>query len=136
MKKTPVKKKSESKSKEGFKIIELPSNNDDMEKYIDENRVKINELMVDNIDYAVKNRMSAIEVFRFQNSNFIVLINRKDFKENLENIFNFSLDNEHFEVCGKAKKVIEKIDKFSVFFGYKKTNNQHVKDKTFKKQEG
>jgi hypothetical protein len=132
MKKTPTKKKSPKKVKDVLKVIELPSNNEDMEKYIDINREEINKMMVDNIDYALRKRMAAVEVFSFKNSNFVVLINRRDFKENLENIFEFSLNNEHFEVCGKAKKVIEKVDKFTCFFGFKKINNKYVKEKTFK----
>ena len=133
MKKTLNKKKSAPKVEDILKVTELPSNNEEMEKYLDENRVQINEAMIDNIDYAIRKRMAAVEVFSFKGSKFVVLINRKDFKENLENIFDFSLSNEHFEVCGKAKRVIEKVDKFSYFFGYKKINNKYVKDQTFKK---
>lgn len=133
MKKTPIKKKSVPKVEEVLKIIELPSSNDEMEKYIDANRAQINEAIVDSVDYAIRKRMAAVEVFSFKDSKFVVLLNRKDFKENLENIFDFSLNNEHFEVCGKARKVIEKVDKFSYFFGYKKINNKYVKDQTFKK---
>jgi hypothetical protein len=132
MKKTPS-KKSVPKVKKVLKIIELPSNNDEMEKYVEENRVEINNAMVENIDYALKKRLIAVEVFSFKGSSYIVLINRRDFRENLQNIFDFSLNNEHFEVCGKAKKVIEKMDKLSCFFGYKKLNNKYVKEKTFKK---
>jgi hypothetical protein len=130
MKKTPNKKSYNKK----HQVIELPSNNDEMEKYLDEHRKEINETMVDSIDYAVRKRMSTIEVFKFKNSNFIVVVNRKDFKENLENIFNFSLNHEHFEVCGKAKMVMEKMEKISHIFEYKKINNRYVKIKEIKKQ--
>jgi len=130
MKKTPNKKSYNNK----HKIIELPSSNEEMEKYLDDHRKQINESMVNSIDYAVRKRLSAIEVFKFKNSNFIVVVNRKDFKENLENIFNFSLNNEHFEICGKVKMVMEKIEKINHIFEYKKINNRYVKIKEIKKQ--
>lgn len=121
MKKTPHKKKSSSIQKNStYEVIELPSDNDEMEKYIEENRVDINKKMVDNIDYAINKRLGTVEVFCFKNSNFIVLMNRKDFKENLDNIFEFSLENEQFEVCVKIKKVIEKLDRLSYIYKYKK----------------
>lgn len=132
MKKTQSKKSSNTNS---YKVIELPSNNDEMEKFLDDNRVKINEKIVNSIDHALKKRLAAIEMFRFKNSNFIVLINRKDFKENLENIFNFSLDNENFEICGRAKKVMEKIERMNHIFQCKKINKKYVKIKKIKKQE-
>ena len=133
MKKIATKKKSTQKSEDVLKIIELPSNNTDMEKYVDENRMEINKAVVDNIDFALKKRLSVVEIFSFKNSNFVVSVNRKDFKENLENLFEFSLNNEHFENCGRVKKVMDKVDKLNYFFGYKKTNNKYVKEKTFKK---
>jgi hypothetical protein len=48
-------------------------------------------------------------------------MNRKDFKENLQNIIDFSLKNQDFDVCKKAKMVMQKLDKVSIFFNYKKT---------------
>lgn len=131
MKKTPNK---QSSKKNTYKVIELPSTNEEMEKFLDENRVKINEKMIDSIDYALKKRLTTVEMFRFKNSNFIVLINRKDFRENLENIFSFSLDNEHFEICVKVRKVIEKMDRMNHVFQYKKINKKYVKIKEIKKQ--
>jgi len=131
MKKTPNKKSYNKK----HKIVELPSGNDEMEKYIDDHRKEINESMVDSIDYAIQKRLSAVEIFKFKNSNFIVVVNRKDFKENLENIFDFSLSNEHFEICGKVKMVMEKMEKINHIFEYKKINNRYVKIKEIKKQE-
>ena len=83
MKKIATKKKSTQKSEDVLKIIELPSNNTDMEKYVDENRMEINKAVVDNIDFALKKRLSVVEIFSFKNSNFVVSVNRKDFKENL-----------------------------------------------------
>jgi|LauGreDrversion4_2_1035121.scaffolds.fasta_scaffold23519_9 hypothetical protein len=123
MKKNPNNKGSgsKSKSKNKYEVIELPASNAEMEKYLEIHRKEINRRVVENIDYGIKMRLSAVEIFSFKNSNFVVLMNRKDFKENLQNIIDFSLKNQDFDVCKKAKMVMQKLDKVSIFFNYKKT---------------
>jgi hypothetical protein len=107
LKKTPV-------------VVELPSNSVDMENYVEKNRVSINESLVDSFDYAVKKNFCGAEVFCFQNSNYVVIVARKDFRDNLQNIFDYSLKNENFEICAKAKKVMDVLDKFSFVMNCKK----------------
>lgn len=121
MKKTPAKKKSVKKPREKYGVIELPTDNAAIEEFVAKNRVAINEKIVDNIEYALKQRLGGVEIFCFKNSNFVVVLNRKDFKESLEDIFEFSLDNEHFEICDKVKKMMDKIEKLSYVYTYKKT---------------
>lgn len=123
MKKNPNNKGSgsKSKSKNRYEVIELPASNAEMEKYLEVHRKEINRRVVENIDYGIKMRLNAVEIFSFKNSNFVVLMNRKDFKENLQNIIDFSLKNQDFDVCKKAKMVMQKLDKVSIFFNYKKT---------------
>lgn len=101
-------------------VVELPINAIDMETYIENNRSTINEMLIKSFDYAVRKNFTGVEVFCFKDSNYVVIVNQKDFKDNLQNIFDYSLKNEHFEICAKAKKVIELIDKFSFVLGYKK----------------
>ncbi len=120
MKKTP-KKKSSSKIRFQHAVTELPSNNDVMEKYVNENRIKINNNILDSIEYAMKKKLSAIELFSFKNSNFVVVLHKKDFKETLENIYEYSVEKEKFEVCVRVKKMISSIDKFGLVFNLKKT---------------
>jgi hypothetical protein len=120
MKKTPTKKKSETSSKKKVCVVELPSNNDDMERYLDTHREEIHVKMVDNIEYAIKNRLQSVEVFCFKDSSFVVIMNSKDFKENLQNIFDFSMGSENFELCGRVKSIMNVLDKVSHFFDYKK----------------
>lgn len=93
-----------------------------MEDYVIKHRAEINEQIVESIDYALKNHLSGIEVFCFKNSNFVVMLHKKDFRESLENIFEFSMNNQQFELCTKARRLIEKSDKlgFVVTYKYKK----------------
>lgn len=118
MKKTP--KKSNSTIKNKYEVIELPSNNKDMEAYVTKHKSEIQEQILESIEYAIKNHMSAIEIFCFKNSNFVVVLHRKDFKESLENIFEFGLNDQKFELCTKTKKLIEKIDKLGFVVQYKR----------------
>jgi hypothetical protein len=125
MKKNPNRKsgsksKSKSESKYTYEVIELPSTNAEMEKYLDLHRHEINSRVLNNIEYAIKMRLPAVEVFTFKNSNFVVMMNRKDFKENIENIIEFSLKNQDYEVCNQAKKVMQRLDRMSIVFKYPK----------------
>lgn len=123
MKKTPTKKKSESKSKKSkyqYAVVELPSDNSAMENYIQKNREEINEKIVDAIEYAMHNRLGGVEIFCFKGSSFVVVLNRKDFKDSLENIFEFGMEKEKFEICAKVKQLIRRMDRLSHISTYKK----------------
>ena len=120
MKKTPRKKKSKRNPVERYEVIELPADNVGMEKYVETNRDEINSRIVDNIDYALKNKLGGVEIFCFKGSNFVVVLNRKDFEESLRSIYEFSLDHENFTVCEKAKKLLGKVEKMSYVLTYNK----------------
>lgn len=119
MKKTPS-KKSGSSVKQKYEVIELPSDNAGMEEYVSKNRKEINERIIDNIEYALKNRLGGVEIFCFKNSNFVVVLNRKDFKDSLQGIFEFCLENEQFELCERAKKTMKRVDKLCYVYTYNK----------------
>lgn len=119
MKKTQGKKKSNSKVTIKHEVVELPSNNKEMEDYVLSNRLEINEKILDNIEFALKNKLGGVEMFCFKNSNFVVVLNRKDFKESLQNIYDFSMTKEKFEVCIRVKKLIDLSEKFGFIYNYK-----------------
>jgi hypothetical protein len=121
MKKTPRKKKSDKKGfKSKYEVVELPCDNSDMEKYVQENRKEINNKMVNTIEYAVSKKLGGVELFCFKNSSFVVVLHSKDFKESLENVFESSMNNQQFDVCARIKKIISKLDRLSTIFTYKK----------------
>jgi hypothetical protein len=90
-----------------------------MENYVLNNKTKIYDFIVSNIETAINKRWPNVEIFKFQETNFVVILNQRDFKENLQNAFDFSLENEHFEICAKAKKAIDKLDKINFVTNYK-----------------
>ena len=120
MRKTPKKKKSNSKVIIKHEVVELPSNNKEMESYVLANRLEINEKIIDNIEYALKNKLSGVEMFCFKNSNFVVVLHRKDFRESLQNIYDFSMNKEKFEMCIRIKKLMDISNKLSFIYNCKK----------------
>lgn len=121
MKQTRGKKKSNSKVTVKHEVVELPSENKEMEDYVLTNRIQINQKIVDNIEYALKNKLGGVEMFCFQNSNFIVVLHQKDFKESLESIYDFSMKNEKYEACLRARKVINLLNRYTFSYNCKKT---------------
>lgn len=113
MKKT---KKLPNKIVKKHELVKLPADNVEMENYIENNRDKLYNDVVSAIDYAIDKKMPIIEVFNFERSAFVVVISMKDFRDNLDNIFSGSLKTENYELCGKIKLVIDKLEKpqFSV----------------------
>lgn len=120
MKKTPRKKKSNKVLNSKYEVFELPCDNSEMEKYVLENRKEININIVNTIEYAISNKLGGIELFCFKNSSFVVVLQRKDFKESLENTLEYSMDHQEFKICARIKKIISKLDKLSTIFTYKK----------------
>lgn len=96
--------KSKSSSKKPT-VRFLPSSNVDMENYIQDHRAELSEAIIDAIGYAVSKNLGGVEVFRFVKSNYTVLITKKDFKDNLDNIFNSSLATEDYELCAKIHNI-------------------------------
>ena len=112
MRKTPN-KKSGKKFKVQHEVVELPSNNEAMEQYVLKNRMEINEKILDNIEFAMNHKLGGVELFCFKDSNFVVVLHRKDFKESLQNIYNFSMKHEKFEMCVRIKKLMDTVAKFN-----------------------
>jgi hypothetical protein len=88
----------------------LPSDYDEMESFIINNKVKLTEHVVSAVQYAVNNDIPSIELFCFKDSDFIVILEYPSFKDNIENIFKFYVETERYEFCdrvSKLKKILE-----------------------------
>jgi hypothetical protein len=105
MKKSP---RSKKKAKVVPEIFVLPSSNIDMENFIIKNRDVLHDSIATAIGYAVEKNLGATEIFKFNKSNYIVLVAKKDYKENLDHIFDCSMKTENYELCGKIA-VIRKM---------------------------
>lgn len=110
------------KTKKVPEIVNLPTNNLDMEKFVIENRFKLYNSIVSHIAYGMQKRQSMIRVFNFDASPFVILINQRDFKENLEHIFDECIKREKFEMCATIKELLEQLNKPQYIKQYKKIN--------------
>lgn len=100
----PRKKNKKSMVKQNIPMI-LPSDNEIMEFYIKRNKIKLTEQTLSSIEYAVNNKLSFVEVFGFNNSNFIITIAEKDFLQNVNHIYNFYLETERYELCPRVVRL-------------------------------
>lgn len=88
----------------------LPSDYEDMERYIEMNKVILMEKVVSSISYAVEHDLPNVEVFKFKNSDFIVVLERNMFINNLDNIYDYYIQNEIYECCGRVIKLKQLIN--------------------------
>lgn len=82
--------------------IILPSDYNQMESFIQNNKVKLMEQVVFSISYALINNLTSIELFKFDKSDFIVVLDRSTFDENIKNIYDFYIQNELYELCDRV----------------------------------
>ena len=87
------------------KIIILPSDNDNLEKFIKKYKLVLLEHSLDTIEYAIENNLNTIEVFKFQNSDFVVILNYVDYLINLNSIYEYYLKNEMYEFCPRITRL-------------------------------
>lgn len=67
--------------------------------------------VLSSIDFAIKNGLQFVEVFHFKNSNFVITISKNNFKENLDHIYDCSLELENYEMCSKVIKLQNQLNK-------------------------
>lgn len=99
---------------EVYSPLTLPSDYDEMNDFIIQNKVKLTEKVVSSVQYALVNNLSSIEVFKFKNSDFIVVLEYSTFKDNINNIYEFYIESELYEFCdrvNKLKKLLETHEK-------------------------
>lgn len=60
------------------------------------------EQAVSSIEYALDNNLPVVEIFQFNDSDFVVMLSDKDFLLNLDHIYNYYIQNEMYEYCGRV----------------------------------
>ena len=71
------------------KLYSLPSNFNEMNKFIENNKIQMMEHVVSSIEYAIDKKLSFVELFCFNDSDFVVTLPKDQFKENLEKLEQF-----------------------------------------------
>lgn len=86
-------------------VLMLPSDNSEMKQYIQKNKTYLTEQALTSIEFGVSNKLPFVEVFRFNNSDFVITISAKDFLLNVDHIYNFYLESENYELCPRVVKL-------------------------------
>lgn len=89
----------------------LPSNNKDLHDFIRKYKVDMTEQVVSSIELAIKYNLPIVEVFQFKDSKFVVTVSPTEFDANLENIYNYYLEAEKYELCERVVKLRKKLGK-------------------------
>lgn len=87
----------------------LPSNNQELQAFVDKYKIDMTEQVVSSIEFAMKHRLPLIEVFQFKDSKFVVTVSPTEFDVNLEAIYKFYLESEQYELCGRVAKLRDKL---------------------------
>lgn len=87
----------------------LPADNIELEKYILNNKILLTEKALSSIEYGIKNNLPFIEVFDFENSDYVITILSKDFLLNINHIYNFYLESENYELCPRIVKLLSML---------------------------
>jgi len=97
--------------KVSYKPIILPSEDSELKSFIEKNKTKMMENVLNSIEYSLDNDLSSVEVFRFKQSDFIITLNRDCFLENVENIYKHYIENQEYELCPRVKNINFRLTK-------------------------
>jgi hypothetical protein len=93
-----------------YKTYVLPSKFHEMKNFIEKNKVIMTEQVISSIEYALEKKLSFVEIFSFEDSDFVITLNIENFKENLENVYNYYIETEKYELCARIKTLEKKLD--------------------------
>lgn len=90
----------------------LPSKFNEMENHIINNKTILMEQVLNSINYALTKKLQFVEIFKFKDSDFIVTLGEDKFEENINNIFDYYIKSEQYELCDRVKKIERKLLKY------------------------
>lgn len=93
-----------------YKPYLLPSDFSEMDAFIEKNKTIMTEQVVSSIEYAIEKKLEIVEVFKFKKSDFVITLSHETFKQNLENVYNYYISTEKYELCTRVKKLEEKLN--------------------------
>ena len=94
-----------------YKPLILPSNDIMLKKFIDSNKVSLMEGILNSIEFAIVKNLPVAEVFGFENSEFIITLKNTFFEDNMNQIYDYYISIEKYELCKRIIKIREKIKK-------------------------
>jgi hypothetical protein len=95
--------------KKTYEPYTLPSEFNEMEEHIINNKTLMMEQVLSSINYALTKKLQCVDVFKFSGSDFIVAIKHDNFRENIANIYDYYIKSEQYELCDRVKKIEKKL---------------------------
>lgn len=97
-------------------IITLPTEYGELKDNLGKNKLKymnhIYQCILDNTDENHKIKNNRIKLFKFSETNLIVIITDEHFKSVIDNLLEFYIKEEIFEKCSILNKIINNINKY------------------------
>ena len=93
-----------------YKSYLLPSDFSEMNSFIEKNKTTMTEQVVSSIEYAIEKKLEIVEVFRFKKSNFVITLSYETFRQNLQNVYDYYISTEKYELCARVKKIEDKLN--------------------------
>jgi len=90
-------------------VYVLPSENKELQFFSKKFKVEMMEQIVRAIEFAVEHHLPFVEVFQFKNSDFVITLSKKDYLNNLNNIYNYFIEKEVYEYCPRVVRLQETI---------------------------
>lgn len=92
----------------------IPNEFERMNEFIMKNKLLMTEKVASAVEYALDNDLNAIEVFKFENSDFIITLHKPSFLENINHIYNYYIEIEQYELCPRIKSIQTKLKSISI----------------------
>jgi len=107
--KNSAKKSPTTKRKK--KVLDLPIEFGTMDSYIGTHKTELMNAVVDRVQYALRNELEVVEIFKFTDTNYTVTLKSVDFYDNISNICDHFLESEQYEYCNQAFKIKQQLEK-------------------------
>ena len=102
----------------------LPSDNQELSSFTKRYKVDMMEQVANQIEWASANNLPLAEVFQFKNSDFVITVFEKDYLSNIDNIYNYYMQQEVYEFCPRIIKLRQTLKEKSV-----KTTDENQKNR-------
>ena len=92
----------------------LPCSFKTQQEFLKKNKILLMEHAIDCIEYAINNKLDLIEIFEYPGTNFVILVTKEEYKENINYIYDHFIKNELYEKCTKIATLQKKLNEINV----------------------
>ena len=104
-----MKKPKRGRPKKTIPDFKLPSEFETLDSYIQNHHKELSDRVIDCVEHALRNKLSKIEIFKFDQSPYSVTLNEGDYVDNIEHIYKSYIQNEYYEECPRLYDLLSKL---------------------------